>query len=133
MYLIYPFPRRMKLGISLQTCCANFFRLSRHFTREKPFLESIFIAKQRKELIARALSFVYKTSRLVRISLLITNLKMGFFFFLWKVIFICLEFSQPLECLYQAMQTQEKSFLLLKYGFFRKKMLLLCRLQAIYL
>ena len=25
----------------------------------------------------------------------------------------CLEFSQPLECLYQAMQTQEKSFLLL--------------------
>ena len=58
---------------------------------------------------------------------------MGFFFFLWKVIFICLEFSQPLECLYQAMQTQEKSFLLLKYGFFRKKMLLLCRLQAIYL
>ena len=25
----------------------------------------------------------------------------------------CLEFSQPLSCLYQAMQTQEKSFLLL--------------------
>ena len=25
----------------------------------------------------------------------------------------CREFSQPLECLYQAMQTQEKSFLLL--------------------
>ena len=24
----------------------------------------------------------------------------------------CLEFSQPLSCLYQAMQTQEKSFLL---------------------
>ena len=32
----------------------------------------------------------------------------------------CLEFSQPLECLYQAMQTQEKSFLLLKYCFYRK-------------
>ena len=29
-----------------------------------------------------------------------------------------LEFSQPLECLYQAIQTQEKSFLLLKYCFF---------------
>ena len=40
----------------------------------------------------------------------------------------CLEFSQPLECLYQAMQTQEKSFLLLKYCFFRK-ILLLCLLQ----
>ena len=25
----------------------------------------------------------------------------------------CLEFSQPLKCLYQAMQTQEKRFLLL--------------------
>ena len=25
----------------------------------------------------------------------------------------CREFSQPLKCLYQAMQTQEKSFLLL--------------------
>ena len=25
----------------------------------------------------------------------------------------CREFSQPLECIYQAMQTQEKSFLLL--------------------
>ena len=25
----------------------------------------------------------------------------------------CREFSQPLECLYQEMQTQEKSFLLL--------------------
>ena len=30
----------------------------------------------------------------------------------------CLEFSQPLECLYQAIQTQEKSFLSLKYCFF---------------
>ena len=39
----------------------------------------------------------------------------------------CLEFSQPLECLHQALQTQEKSFLLLKYCFFRK-ILLLCRL-----
>ena len=38
----------------------------------------------------------------------------------------CLEFSQPLECLYQAMQTQEKSFLLLKkYCYF-------VVLQAIY-
>ena len=33
----------------------------------------------------------------------------------------CLEFFQPLECLYQAMQTQEESFLLLKYCFFLEK------------
>ena len=44
----------------------------------------------------------------------------------------CLEFSQPVERLYQAMQTQGKSVLLLKYCFFRK-ILLLSRLQAIYL
>ena len=32
------------------------------------------------------------------------------------------EFSQPLECLYQAMKTQEESFLLLKkYRFFLEK------------
>jgi len=34
-YFIYPFPRRLKLGKSLQTCCVNFFRLSWHFKREK--------------------------------------------------------------------------------------------------
>ena len=32
----------------------------------------------------------------------------------------CLEFSQPLEFLYQVVQTQEKGFLLRKYCFFRK-------------
>ena len=34
---IYPFPRRVKLGKSLQTCCAIFYRLRWHFKREKPF------------------------------------------------------------------------------------------------
>ena len=49
-----------------------FFRLSWHFKWEKPvLLESIFIAKQ--ELITRT-SFAYKTSWLVRISLLIIAL-----------------------------------------------------------
>ena len=33
----------------------------------------------------------------------------------------CQEFSQPLECLYQAMQTQEKSFLLLLQNYFSEK------------
>ena len=33
----------------------------------------------------------------------------------------CGEFSQPLKCLYQAMQTQEKSFLLLLYNNFPEK------------
>ena len=47
-------------------------------------MESIFTAKQ--ELITRSLSFVYKTSRLARISLLISNLNKEFFFFLGKVI-----------------------------------------------
>ena len=46
-------------------------------------MEIIVIAK--RELITRTLSFVYKTSRLVRISLLISNLNKEFFF-LGKVI-----------------------------------------------
>ena len=33
----------------------------------------------------------------------------------------CREFSQPLECLYQAMQTQEKKFLLLLQNNFPEK------------
>ena len=44
----------------------------------------------------------------------------------------CLEFSQTLECLYQAIQTREKVFYCLNIAFFRT-ILLLCRLQAIYL
>ena len=48
------------------------------------FWKSIYIAKQ--ELITRTLIFVYKTSRLARISLLISNLNKEFFFFLGKVI-----------------------------------------------
>ena len=39
----------------------------------------------------------------------------------------CLEFSQPLECLYQAMQVQENSFLsLLKIDFPKKKKNKIC-------
>ena len=72
VYFIHPFPRRLKLGKSLETCCVNFFRLSWHFKREKTrILESIFFAKQ--GLISRT-SFVYKTSQLVRICLLISAL-----------------------------------------------------------
>ena len=56
--------------------CQFFFRLSWHFKWEKPvLLESIFIAKQ--ELITRT-SFAYKTSWLVRISLLIIALNKEF-------------------------------------------------------
>ena len=76
----------MKLGKSLQTYCANFFSLKLTFKARKTlFLGSILIAKQ--ELITRTLRFVHKTSRLVRISLLISNqLNKEFFFFLGKVI-----------------------------------------------
>ena len=35
-YLIYPFPRRLKLEKSLERCCVNFFRSSWHFKQEKP-------------------------------------------------------------------------------------------------
>ena len=71
VYFIYPFPRRLKLERSLETCCVNFFRLSWHFKREKPvFWKASFL--QNKVLITRT-RFLYKTSRLVRISLLINS------------------------------------------------------------
>ena len=87
VYFIHPFPRRLKLGTSLETCCVNFFRLSWHFKREKNrILESIFFPKQ-KGLITRT-SFVYKTSRLVKICLLISALsKRVLLFFLEKLFY----------------------------------------------
>ena len=75
VYFIYPFPRRLKLGKSLQTCRVNFFSLELTFLTR--ILKSIF-AKQ--ELITRT-SFLYKTSRLVRISLLISALNKRISFF----------------------------------------------------
>ena len=69
---IYPFPRRLKLGKSSETGCVNFFRLSWHFKREKPVFWKASFLENRDWL--RATSFVYKTSRLVRISLLINAL-----------------------------------------------------------
>ena len=84
VYIIYPFPRRLKLGKSLQTCCVNFFRLSWHFKLEKPvFWKASFL--QNKNWL-REQDFVFKTSRLVRISLLISA-KKSFAFFLGKLIY----------------------------------------------
>ena len=85
IYFIYPFLRRMKLGNLYEHAVPILFRLGWHFKRENPFFgKHLSTAKQ--ELIARTLNFVYKTSRLVRISLLISNLNKEFFFFLGKVI-----------------------------------------------
>ena len=70
----------MKLGKSLQTCLPIFFRLSWHFKREKPFFWKASLLQNKNWLI------VYKTSRLVRISLLISNVNKEFFFFLEKAI-----------------------------------------------
>ena len=64
--------------------CQFFFAEADILSEKNPFWESIFIAKQ--ELIT--LSFVYKTSRLVRIYLLTSNLNKEFLFFLGKAFFI---------------------------------------------
>ena len=120
LYFIYPILRRLKLGKSLQTSCDNFFRLSWHFKREKSVCwKSSFV--QNKNW-SRVQDSVCKTLRLVRISLLISAITKSFaFFFSRKSCYNCLEFSQPLEYLYQAMQTP-KSFLLLKwYNFYSFK------------
>ena len=111
-----------------------FFRLSWHFKREKPFYGKHLYCKTRTD---------YSYSRLVRISLLISNLSKEFFFFLEKVIYksnrklffcVCIAWykhsiltvmqnRENVEGLHndQAIQIQEKSFLLLKYCYFWKK------------
>jgi len=69
VYYIYPLPRRLKLGKSSQTHCVNLFRLSWHFKREKSvFWKAFFFCKTR-------------TSRLERISLLISAISKDFCFF----------------------------------------------------
>ena len=86
VYFIYPFPSRLKLGKSLETSCVNFFSLELTFSARKTrILESIFFAKQR---LTTRTSFVCKTSRLVRISLLINGLnKSVLLFFLGKLFY----------------------------------------------
>ena len=83
----FTFPSPLKLGKSLQTCCVNFFHLSRHFKWENLYFGIIFFAKQ--ELLTctrfRMPDFMYKTSRLVRISLLISAITKSFAFFGGKV------------------------------------------------
>ena len=119
-----------------------FFRLSWHFKREKPvFWKASFL--QNKDWLRvhfTRTSFVYKTSRLVRISLLINALNNSILLFFLGNLFYksnrklfscvciawykhergwensiqlckpetksrlnCLEFSKPLECLYQVL------------------------------
>ena len=79
LYFIYPILRRLKLGKSLQTSCDNFFRISWHFKREKSVCwKSSFV--QNKNW-SRVQDSVYKTLRLVRISLLISAITKSFAFF----------------------------------------------------
>ena len=115
IYFIYPLPCRLKLGKSSEIGCVNLFRLSWHFIWEKPvFLESIFIAKQELPVITRT-SFVYKTSRPVRTSLLISALNNEFCFFSGKLFYknniklfscICIAWYKHSRG-YQAMQTRK--------------------------
>ena len=82
-------------------------------------LEIIFCAKQ--ELITRARLRVQDFATGKNFSSNQCHYKEFCVFFSRKSCYNCLEFSQPLEYLYQAMQTR-KSFLLLKwYNFYSFK------------
>ena len=72
--------------------------------RKIRILESIFL--QNKNWL-REQDFVDKTLRLVRISLLISAIQRGVLRFFVSGLHNCLKFSQPLSCLYQAMQTRK--------------------------
>ena len=108
----------------------TFFLFNWHFKREKSVFWKASFFPNKNWLHEQAV--VYTTLRLVRISLLISTIKNSFAFFLgkvnlqsnrelfsciciawykhssgWENSWGCLEFSQPLSCLYQAMQTRK--------------------------
>ena len=77
VYFIYPFPRQLKLGKSLEKHPVSiFFPWAVILSVKNPYFGRHLFGKQR--LITRT-SFVYKTSRMVRISLLISALNSAFF------------------------------------------------------
>ena len=68
VYFIYPFPRRLKLEKSLETCWVNFLFAWVHILSEKnPYFGKHLYCKTKT-------AFAYNTSRLVRISFLINTL-----------------------------------------------------------
>ena len=80
---LYLFPRRLKLGKSLQTCSVNFFRLSWQFKRQKSVFWKAYFCKIRADFAYLCLIMTnlrVQHLRLVRISLLIRALKKQFCF-----------------------------------------------------
>ena len=126
IYLIYPFPRRLKLEKSLETCCVNFFfawaDILTDFKREKSVFWKASFCKTKTDYAYKLRAQDFETGKSFSFN---QFSKQEFFFFSRESNFIraidfvsglhnCFEFSQPLSCLYQDMQTQEKRFLLLK-------------------
>ena len=82
VYFIHPFPRRLKLGKSLETCCVNFCFTWADILSDK---ETVF---WKASFLQNKDCFVYETSRLVRICLLISALnKRVFLFFSGKLFY----------------------------------------------
>ena len=70
---IYPFPRPLKLGKSLQTCCVNFFPLKLAFwARKIRILESIFFYKTKTDCVTRVCMTVSRCVAFLKLS------RMGF-------------------------------------------------------
>ena len=130
VYSIYPFPRRLKLGKSLQTCCVNFFfawaAILNAFFERHLFCKTRtgYAYKLRVQDFAtgknfsfnqcsKQESFAFFSGKLFHKS----NRKLFFPVFAYPDINTrgvggildsnCLEFPQTLWCLFQAMQTQK--------------------------
>ena len=76
VYFIYPFPRRLKIFTNVM---CQLFRLSWHFKREKSVFRKAAFLQNKNWLCVQ--DYVYKTSRLVRISLLISAITKNFVVF----------------------------------------------------
>ena len=125
-YFIYQFPCRMQLGISLQTGCVSFFPLSWHFKKSLFGINHIFCVT-RTDYACKTWLGVQRDLYFLLVKLIYKSNRKHFFMYLHSLILtpeglpkgefstvmqtqsraVSINFSQPLSCLHQAMQTWE--------------------------
>ena len=85
VYFIHPFPRQLKLGKSLETCCVNFFSLELTFwARKKPYFGKHLFCKTRTDYAYKLCVQDFATGK--NLSFHQCSKQESFAFFLRKVI-----------------------------------------------
>ena len=114
VYFIYPFPRRLKLEKSLETFCVYFFSLGLPLLSEKnSYFGKHLFCKTKTDYTCKLHVQDFATGKNFSFDQCSKQESFAFFLTVMQTLnFVsglhnCLEFSQPLEFLYQAMPTQK--------------------------